>query len=95
MLPRLCRGKPALPSKSLSILEEEVRKRHHSNGQERQQARGPLIAERLVHLDAKERERRWRSSAQPQNISDAIGREALTTEAAAGEAIGGQRAGCI
>jgi len=58
MLPRLCRGKPALPSKSLPILEEEVRKRHHSDGQEGQQARSPLITQRLVHLDSKEREHR-------------------------------------
>ena len=52
----LCSRKTTLPSNLLPVLEKYVRKWHHSDRQECQQARGPLIAESVVHLDPEERE---------------------------------------
>ena len=45
--------KPTLPPKPLPILKKQIGKRHHADRQERQQARGPLIAKLPVHLHAK------------------------------------------
>ncbi len=54
----LCSRKPTLPSNPLPVLEKYIRKWHHSNRQECQETRGPLIAESVVHLDPEQRERR-------------------------------------
>lgn len=54
------RSKSALGSQLLAILEEKPRERRHSHCQKGKQTRRPLKAKRVVHLDTKERERRWK-----------------------------------
>lgn len=39
---------------SLAKHEEEVRKRHHPQGKEGEEGRGPLVAQLLVHLNPKQ-----------------------------------------
>ena len=52
-----------LPSDLLSILEEYNWEWHHSDGEECQQTRGPLITKLTVHLHTKKRERGCHASA--------------------------------
>jgi hypothetical protein len=63
ILSRLSSRETTLPSDLLSILEEYNWEWHHSDGEECQQTRGPLITKLTVHLHTKKRERGCRASA--------------------------------
>ena len=68
----LCGGRvPAPGPYLLTVAEEDVGKRQHGECYKGDEARGPLVAKRLVHLEAKERKYSWTWTSQQHGLDPA------------------------